>query len=175
MAGPDNTAEIYDPTTGAFAATGNMQFSHGVTLTATLLNDGRVLIVGGLNALLDAELYDPSSGLFTSTGQTLQPHGYGATATLLSGGRVLVVGGFAAAGYPSVANSGAEIYDPSKGAFASAGAMSVDRNYHTATLLNDGRVLVAGGYPPGGNGPVIAILDSAEIYSPSSGGSRPRG
>ncbi|MDH5721620.1 MAG: hypothetical protein OEZ13_13520 [Spirochaetia bacterium] len=121
--------------------------------TATLLNDGRVLVTGGRNSingnLSSAEIYDPETNTFTSAGSmatTRQLH----TATLLSDGRVFVAGGYY--------NSTAEIYDPATNTFTSAGSMSTWRCDHTATLLNDGRVLLAGGRG----------LSSAEIYDPTT-------
>jgi len=136
-----------------------------------LLNNGRVLIVGGNNGLSAAELYDPSSSLFTPTGQTIQPHGFVPTATLLKDGRVLVIGGLATTGAASSiaaenVNAGAETYDPNTGTLAEAGTMITNRNNQTATLLPDGRVLVAGGAQGVEN---AIIFDTAEIYNPSTG------
>jgi uncharacterized protein (TIGR03437 family) len=173
------SADIYDPTTGRFAPTGQMQFSHGVSLTATLLNDGRVLIVGGSIAPSAVELYDPSSGRFTAIGQTIEPHGFGSTATLLNDGRVLVVGGLAMSGFGNPTSTadtsaGAETFDPKTGKFASAGVMASNRNNHTATLLSDGRVLVTGGNAQYGE-VAGGVFDTAEIYDPSTGGFAPAG
>lgn len=171
VAGPDNTAEIYDPATGIFAPTGNMQVFHGTLLTATLLNDGQVLMVGGTAVPRSAELYDPGSGTFAFTRAPLLLHGGAHTATLLNDGRVLVVGGLAAAGNMFTANSGAEIYDPKTRAFTLAAPMAVNRNNHTATLLQDGRVLIAGGISNGfSTAPDsdLQVTSTAEIYDPSN-------
>ena len=165
--------ELYNPATGAFASAGKMLDDHGFAPTATLLNNGKVLIVGGASNPSAAELYDPVSGQFTSAGQPVYPHGNISTATLLNDGRVLVVGGLAQPGSPPGAgsNSGAETYDPTTGTFTRAGAMTANRNGHTATLLADGRVLVAGGEALFGGDP----FDSAEIFDPSTGTFSPTG
>ena len=176
VAGGDGTAQIYDPATGAFTNVGQMLFPQGVTLTATLLSNGQVLIVGGDTSPSAAELYDPSSGNFASTGAPIQPHGYFHTATLLNDGRVLVVGGLVTPGQGGLAtdtNAGAETYDPQSGTFTKAGAMFANRNLHTATLLADGRVLVAGGYARGDSAPGNVRFDTAELYDPSTGNFSP--
>jgi len=136
--------------------------------TATLLYDGTVLIAGGYSvfsanvaALTGAELHDPLMATFSPAGNMIAARA-GHTATLLSDGRVLIAGGYSSItsqGLP-LASAAAEIYDPSIGAFIETGPMSVPRWGHTATLLNDGRVLIAGGLL---NGYAIA---SAEIYDP---------
>ena len=163
--------EVYDPGTGTFQTAGQTLVTHGNSVGVALLNDGRVLIEGGSIAPTAAELYDPVAGTFTPTGSPSQPHGAFQSATLLNDGRVLVVGGLAAPGFANAStNAGAEIYDPKTATFKPAGTMTVNRRAHTATLLTDGRVLVAGGETgaidiPGGDLP----LNSAEIFDPATG------
>jgi hypothetical protein len=115
--------------------------------TATLLNNGLVLIAGGnlgslLSGLLDsAELYNPAAGTFTLTG-SLETARASHTATLLNNGMVLIAGGD---GSGKVDLAGAEMYNPATRTFAPAGDLRNGRANHTATLLNNGMVLIAGG------------------------------
>ena len=113
--------------------------------TATLLLDGRVL-VAGLGPLASAELYEPGSGTWAVTGSMDEDRGH--TATLLRDGRVLVAGG-GSRGEVSPLPSFAELYDPDAGSWTTTGNMVTPRDGNTATVLLDGRVLVAGG---SGNG-----------------------
>ena len=112
--------------------------------TATLLNNGKVLVAGGYGGssyLASAELYDPSTGTWSTTG-SMSVARFDHKATLLNNGKVLVAGGSEGYGTPLTS---AELYDPSTGTWSTTGSMSVARFYHTATLLNNGKVLVAGG------------------------------
>ncbi|MGA2513749.1 MAG: kelch repeat-containing protein [Candidatus Limnocylindrales bacterium] len=163
--GPDPAAaDLYDPKTGTFSATGSMTADR-VNQTATLLPDGRVLIMGGEDSGKLADLYDPMTGKFTAAGSTARVRS-AFTATLLPAGLVLLAGGWG--GDSDLAS--ADLYDPKTGIFRATGFMSTARQDHTATRLSDGRVLVAGGY----NNPGIIGVDSqefasAELYDPGTG------
>lgn len=164
------SAEVYDPTTAAFKTAGTMNQAR-VRHTATLLNGGNVLIAGGedsaSNILSGAEIYSPARGTFTSTGTMNIARGDHA-ATLLTNGTVLVEGGFACDPSNCVAttvdmSAGAETYDPVSGTFSVSGSLATARQVHTATVLLNGMVLVAGGFTDNNPG-----LTSAELYRPSS-------
>ncbi len=136
--------------------------------TSTTLADGRVLIAGGFGSkddpLASAVLFDPRSNAFSPTGSLATPRGFH-TSTLLADGRVLVTGGGPAAWVnddPYLAS--AELYDPTTGTFSPTGSMATARENHTATLLKDGRVLIAGGNDVGDH----ATL-TAELYDPKTG------
>ena len=136
--------------------------------TATLLQDGRVLVAGGAKtfagkALPSAEIYDPSTGTWTATGSMDAIRG-GFTATLLSDGRVLVAGGYAEHPFAETDGERAELYDPTTGTWTATAGMAVQRAGHAATLLGDGTVLVAGGYEPGSDD----WLATAERYRPGT-------
>ncbi len=165
--GLEGTSELYDPTTGTFHPSGSgLGRSND---TATLLRDGRVLIVGGVDAAspygdytASAELYDPTTGTFSPTGNMATAR-ENQTATLLGDGRVLIVGGDQEAGADDNALASAELFDPATGKFSPTGSLRTAQTGQTATLLNDGRVLIAGGLDNSSN------VAQSELYDPATG------
>lgn len=156
--------------TGTFTTTGSMtapRYLH----TATLLLDGRVLIAGG-GAGTSAELYDPETGTFTPTGNMTTSR-WSHTATLLADGRVLIAGGFTEEGaFPVRATTGsAELYDPATGTFTATGNMITAQIWHKATLLGNGKVLIAGG----ASDEVSPITPTAQLFDPATGTFAPTG
>ena len=139
--------------------------------TATLLQNGTVLVAGGTdgrgNALANAELYNPKANRWMSAG-TMATTRLDHTATLLPTGKVLVVGGLDAS-FPSSTLASTELYDPKTNSWSAAASMSIGRARHTATGLLDGRVLVVGGLSvtlrDGGLFPNQSV--GAEIYDPA--------
>jgi hypothetical protein len=138
--------------------------------TATFLNNGLVLMAGGVasngNPTTSAELYNPAAGTFTATG-SLSTARANFTATLLNNGDVLVAGGYNNPN--SIYLSSAELYSPSSGTFTATGSMSNARYYQGATLLTNGMVLIAGGGGCNGTGCTGANLAGAELYDPNAG------
>jgi WD40 repeat protein len=157
---PLATAEIFDPAAGSFTATGNMQTARAFH-TATLLPNNKVLVAGGADNN-SAELFDPTTGTFAKTGDM----GTGRiehTAMLLSDGTVLLAGGFDSRASLNVLAT-AELFDPNTGDFTPTVSMQTPREFHTATLLADGQVLVAGGFVDTSG----SAVESAELYDPST-------
>src|SRR6266850_2263422 len=166
-AGILSSAELYNPSTGTFSVTGSMNAAREYD-TATRLNNGMVLITGGKGAsgyLSSAELYNPSTGTFSVTG-SLSFARTGHSTTLLNDGMALIIGGTGPGGCgrcsPSYLSS-AELYNPSTGTFGVTGSLNAARTGHTATLLNNGFPLIAGGAPG-----VLNWLSSAELYLPNT-------
>jgi len=132
--------------------------------TATLLSDGRVLVAGGVgrgDSPESAEFYDPATAQWVKT----QPLGYpvvGHSATRLQDGTVLVAGGFDY-GHVIPMYVKATLWNPVTGTWTQTGDMNRGRASHSATLLADGEVLVAGGSDDNG------LTATAEIYNPATG------
>lgn len=166
-------AEVWDPVSGSSTPAGSLAQGRKAH-TATLLGDGRVLIVGGawLTGSGDydashrpttvAEVWDPETGSFGPAGSPLVEGRVGHTATLVPDGRVLIVGGI---DEDDDTTAAAEIWDPTTASFARAGSpLLATRKFHTATLLPDGRVLIVGGQD--GTGTNDGAAASAEIWQP---------
>ncbi|WP_437741150.1 kelch repeat-containing protein [Sorangium sp. So ce1504] len=159
------SAELFDPREGIWTATAPMstgRYGH----TATLLADGRVLVAGGFGGegeIATVEVYDPSTNAWTPA-RSMNAARRGHTATLLDGGQVLVTGGMTNDD-ESTSIVSAELFDPVEGIWTATAPMSFRRFDHTATLLDDGRVLVTGGLTHPG-----AFLASAEMFDPVDGG-----
>ena len=162
---PLATAELYDPASGTWSAAGSPSTARA-DHTATLMPDGRVLVVGGggEDNLVEggprsatAELYDPSTGTWSATRSMNEPRNY-FSATLLPNGTVLVAGG--GAGYVET-----EVYQPRTGTWTATGSTAEGRKSHSATLLPNGTVLVAGGCACSEPPPTA----SAELYDASTG------
>ena len=154
-------AELYVTASDVFTTTGSPMVAR-TDYAATLLPNGKVLIVGGyvgLNSHTSAELYDPTTGVFSITGSMMVGR-YFHTVTLLPNGKVLVTGGRGE--YGQLAS--AELYDPVSGTFSTTGSLITARGNHKATLLLDGRVLITGGHTGDG-----INLASAELYDPATG------
>jgi hypothetical protein len=151
------TAELYDPVTNTWRATGEMKTARRGH-TATVLNNGKILVVGGndgTNALSTAETYDPSTGVWTNTiGPLAYTHRYH-TATLLSDGKVLIAGG--TVGPLGTADAKyTEVYSPLTGTFSAGPLLPEERQGHTATMLSNGDVLFVGNSI--GNGALVRTL-----------------
>lgn len=173
------SAELYDPVSAGFSSTGAMTIER-YAQTSTLLPTGEVLIIGGFStqptdcldiippALNTAELYNASQGSFAPTGNMAETRG-GHTATLLTNGKVLIAGGTDKGGglppfYFGNGSATAELYDPASGQFSPTGNMTAPRVGQTATLLANGKVLIAGGWTT-----TSSPIDSAELYDPTTG------
>jgi hypothetical protein len=152
--------------TAGFVFTGSMSTVRGAP-TATLLNNGLVLIAGGgdsTGAIASAELYNPSTAMFTLTGSLNTARG-GHTATLLLNGMVLLAGGNGSSG----TLASAELYNPATGTFTPTGSMNISRVDDSAALLSNGMVLIAGGDAG------VNAFASAELYDPTTGTFTPTG
>jgi hypothetical protein len=158
-----SSAEIYDPSTRKWKLIPPMNTVR-VAHTATLLQNGRVLVAGGLGAEAweqsSTEVYDPVSNTWTFAGPMSIGRSYH-TATLLPDGRVLLWGSDGTPTFP-ISNIPFDLYDPTTNACSALLISEQTRQRHTATLLPDGKVLIAGGEIAG------MVLDSAQIFDPTT-------
>jgi N-acetylneuraminic acid mutarotase len=162
----DDSAEVYDPVANAWTPAANkMSVKRAQLPNAVLLNDGRVLVVGGLASpsSANADLYNPATNSFSAASAMGSARGAPA-AILLPGGKVLVAGGADGSGSPL---SSAEVYNPASNSWANtANSMSSPRIAPTISLLPNGKVLIAGGESQ--TTPSTAVTASADIYDPST-------
>jgi hypothetical protein len=200
------TAELYDPVTERFTCvdgsvpTGNPPACPSATdlvhprlgHTATVLKNGQVLLVGGLDVDLSsataaqtigsAEIFDPTSGHFLPTSRDMISNRMGHSATLLGSGQVLLAGGMSGTadlhGVSFTSLNSAEIYDPASDTFTATGDLHTARVLAAAALRPDGKVIVSGGWDGtiavdsgmAAHHPVNGrTLQSIEIFDPSTG------
>jgi N-acetylneuraminic acid mutarotase len=178
---PLASAELYDPKTRTWSSAGTLRMARWLH-TATLLNNGKVLVVGGTSApvgvpnryesISSAELYDPQTNTWSPAANMLTPRCLH-SATLLADGRVLVAGGYQSlTEFSGRVLATAELYDPTSNRWRSAGSMPVPTEEQSAIRLADGRVLVIGGASGDLNSlqpPVPPPQATVEIYDPATG------
>jgi Calx-beta domain/Galactose oxidase, central domain/Kelch motif len=165
---PYTSAEIYDPATGTWSVTGNLNTAR-YAFTATLLPNGKVLAVGDGFGRHDAELYDPVTGTWSYTGtlNTVTSR-FEHAATLLPNGKVLVAGGGYCGNAGCFRLNSSELYDPATATWSITADLNTSRTRHTTTLLSNGKVLAtAGGYYD--NLSHFHSLNAAELYDPTTG------
>ena len=164
----NDVAELYDPGTGTWTRT-VAPATNRLDHTATLLQTGKVLVAGGVGAgfVRIAELYDPATGTWSSTGSLITGRALH-QATRLQDGRVLVTGGANDAD-ESTPVASTEIYDPLAGTWSNASDLNTARYSHTATLLPNGKVLVAAGNGPPLTPPYTTSTNTAELFDPATG------
>lgn len=172
-----DSAELYDPASGAWAPAKSMPAPHAEH-TATLLSNGTVLVAAGHRttgpaepALRDAQLYDPASDTWKTVPSLMRTARAGHTATLLPDGDVLLLGGstqkdHGGGGHPTAS---AELYDHRTGTWRAAPSLASPRLAHTATLLLSGKVVVVGGLREEDDRRRVHPVESAELYDARSG------
>jgi N-acetylneuraminic acid mutarotase len=164
------STEVYSPMTSSWSKSGNLNTARSGA-SAVLLPSGSVLVAGGCisNCLgattATAELYNSTNGSWSSTGSMARARTYFGM-VLLSSGKVLVIGGCTSLNSNGCGGvtAAAEVFDPSSGKWTPTGPMHAARGNLTATLLPNGKVLVAGGIDAANNPQA-----TAELYNPTTG------
>ena len=169
---PLAASEVFDPRSGTWTGWGRLdQPRRGHRAVA--LKDGSVLVAGGIargRLLSSAEVHGPSSRSGWRTARRMTEPRLGHTMTVLSTGDVLVTGGTGTSGVPSRGSqtvrptATAELFHPGTGRWTKVGSMRIPRFEHTASLLPDGRVLIAGGI--GMRRGTVVPVASAEVFDP---------
>lgn len=158
-------AEIFDPGNQSFRLVGTMSVGRHKH-SATLLPNGNVLIIGGSDGHLwggtiaSAEVFNQATGSFSKTGQmSTSRYKIRDAVVALSNGKILIAGG----------GERLEIYEPGSGIFTPVpGSIGAARYMSSATLLNNGSVIIVGGYtaPPDKTGIRLLADAGAWIYTP---------
>jgi len=166
-------AEVFDPGAGTWNATGSLNAPRDGFVAVTL-DDGRVLVTGGMTPGAPAEgvfgaysstkLYDPRTGTWLAKG-LLNVARFAPAGALLADGTVLVVGGTYLDSSTTRALASAELFDPDSGSWSRTGDLRAARGGAHAVTLADGRVLVVGGSGEADGAP----LGSAEVLDPATG------
>lgn len=160
------SAELFEPLTGTWSPAGNMKVARAYYV-ATRLRNGKVLVAGGCTntncsaATATAEIYDPATGVWRAAGRMSMLR-YFFAATVLKDGTVLVEGGCNKVNCGTVTTA-AELFNPQTGRWTLTGNLKIARDYHTASALQNGKVLVIGGYT------ITGGSNSVELYDPTTG------
>jgi hypothetical protein len=165
-----SSAEIYNPTAGTFTATVNSMRLARADASAVQLYSGTVLVAGGFNGSnlpSVVELYNPTTNRFASSTPLLNVPRFSATATILNNGQVLLAGGTTCTS-PGCPTNAAEMYDPVANTFSLLDGLAVPRFDHTATLMTNGQVFIAGGYSSCGSSSCTSEA-TTEIYDAVAG------
>jgi len=158
--------ELFEPANGQWTRLGGFNAIYGVS-TATVLNDGRILVTGEdkSGTKFYAEVFDPATGTSSLTGNPRTSGG--GQATLLSNGDVLVSGGETCSAVECYSLDNAEVYNQASGTWSLISPLKKTRFRHSATLLTNGKVLLAGG----NEGDIYdfpRFLKISELYNPSA-------
>lgn len=157
-----NSSEIYNPANDTWTPTGSLNVGRALPVSPYMINlaDGRILVASGQGAsgepLSSTEIYDPNTGVWSFAANSNVAR-YRAVLAPLPNNKVLLATGNTGG---SIIQS-AEIYDPSSNSWSFTGSVNIGRDeVPSVAVLNDGRVMIAGGNP-GGN--------TAEVYDPQTG------
>src|ERR1700737_215588 len=166
---PQATAELYDPTANRWSSTNPMAAPRSA-VSSILLKDGRVIAIGGIPGLASSggvgEIFDPTRETWGPAGNsTPAAFNYGEATTILKDGRVLMTGGASQSLVGDAVPDGV-VYDPRADRWFATSPMGQARVHHSASLLPDGRVLVAGGRNAQTNG---TAFNTTEIFDVNAG------
>ena len=160
------SAALYDASTNRWTHTGMLHMRHWGE-TSTLLATGQVLVVSACSCQAktiarSGELYDPRTGRWHISAPVPHNRIYH-TATVVSDGRVLFAGGLSGPDANEYPSRLVDLYDPMTNRWTAGPPLRIGREYHTATLLSDGRVLIVGGETRSPNAVSATVLAAAEI------------